>query len=118
MNKKEISKRIDEGLQILNQKPGFIFNLEEIEAIEKIDYIQDFIVENGQYNADVEDMKCFSILLNLISKLQKELDKKDKVIDLAIKIVDNYENQLNICNFRDKEHIKEFLFEKVEVENE
>ena len=87
------------------------------------------------------DKKAIEIVLNLISKLQKEIkhnnflyikeknknekllicyndqkkesDKKDKVIDLAVDMIDNYENQLNICNFRNKEHIKEFLFEQM-----
>lgn len=81
MNKEEIAKSIDEGLKILKQEPSFVFNLEEIKAIEKIDYIQDFIVETGQYNADVGDMECFSTLLNLISKLQKEVKEYEEDIE-------------------------------------
>lgn len=54
---------------------------EEKKAVEKIDYIQDFIIENGQYNADIEDIKCFSTIKNLIEKQAKELEQKDKIID-------------------------------------
>lgn len=56
------------------------------------------------------------IILNLISKQQSDIEIKDKVIDLAIKMIDNYENQLNISNFKNKEEIKEFLFKKVKEE--
>lgn len=45
----------------------------EKKAIERIDYIQDFIIENGQYNADVNDMAYFSRILNLIKNQQKEI---------------------------------------------
>ena len=53
---------------------------EEKKALERIDYIQDFIIENGQYNADVNDMQYFSKVLNLIEKQQKEIEelKEDK----------------------------------------
>lgn len=54
---------------------------EEKKAVEKIDYIQDFIIENGQYNADIEDIKCFSTIKNLIEKQAKELEQKEKIID-------------------------------------
>lgn len=46
---------------------------EEKKAIERIDYIQDFIIENGQYNADVYDMEHFSRILNLIENQQREI---------------------------------------------
>ena len=48
---------------------------EERKAMEKIDYIQDFIIENGQYNADVNDMEYFSKVLNLIEKQSKEIEE-------------------------------------------
>ena len=50
-------------------------NDEEKKAIERIDYIQDFIIENGQYNADVNDMEYFSKVLNLIEKQSKEIEE-------------------------------------------
>ena len=51
---------------------------EEKKATERIDYIQDFIIENGQYNADVEDMQYFSRVLNLIEKQSKEIEELKK----------------------------------------
>ena len=50
-------------------------NEEEKKAIERIDYIQDFIIENGQYNADVNDMQYFSKVLNIIKKQSKEIEE-------------------------------------------
>ena len=55
---------------------------EEKKAIERIDYIQDFIIENGQYNADVNDMEYFSRILNLIEKQQKEIEILNKNMNL------------------------------------
>ena len=54
---------------------------EEKKAIERIDYIQDFIIENGQYNADVEEINYFSTLLNLIQKKDTEINKLNNIID-------------------------------------
>ena len=48
---------------------------EEKKALERIDYIQDFIIENGQYNADVNDMEYFSRIVNLIEKQSKEIEE-------------------------------------------
>ena len=48
---------------------------EEKKALERIDYIQDFIIENGQYNADVNDMEYFSRIKNLIEKQFKEIEE-------------------------------------------
>lgn len=55
---------------------------EEKKALERIDYIQDFIIENGQYNADVNDMEYFSRIKNLIEKQSKEIEEYKKQIDL------------------------------------
>lgn len=77
---------------------------EEQKAIEKINYISDFIIENGQYNADVEDIEFFSIILNLISKLQEENNKKDKVIEkMAEKINQAYFDETNMWIWFEKE---------------
>ena len=51
---------------------------EEKKALERIDYIQDFIIENGQYNADVNDMEYFSRIVNLIEKQSKEIEELNK----------------------------------------
>ena len=65
---------------------------EEKRAIERIDYIQDFIIENGQYNADVNDMGYFSRILNLIEKQQKEIEGLVKVSKECIEEKFNNDN--------------------------
>ena len=86
MNREEIAKSIDEGLQILKQEPSFIFNLEEIEAIQ---YLQNEIIDiqkDIDFHLDKEniiskeELKAKQTILSLISKLLKELDKKDKCL--------------------------------------
>ena len=54
---------------------------EEKSAIEQINYIEDFIIENGSYYADVGDIYYFSILLNLIQNQDTEINKLNNVID-------------------------------------
>lgn len=65
-------EKINEKWCLVRRKP---MNDEEKKAIERIDYIQDFIIENGQYNADVNDMQYFSKVLNVIKKQSKEIEE-------------------------------------------
>lgn len=44
---------------------------------------------------------------------QIELEKKDKIIDLMARAIDNYDSQLVINIFKDKEHVKEYFERKV-----
>ena len=71
---------------------------EEKKALERIDYIQDFIIENGQYNADVNDMEYFSRIVNLIEKQSKEIEKlKEKEKNLLIQLKDSEKELLEVC---------------------
>ncbi len=47
----------------------------------------------------------------------KELNKKDKQIDLMARAIDNYDSQLEINTFKDKEYIKQYFADLVEKEN-
>ena len=88
---------------------------EEKKALERIDYIQDFIIENGQYNADVNDMEYFSRIKNLIEKQQKEIEElkeKNKFLNWY------FENQKD--NFVHKDKIKakiDYLLKYYDSEN-
>ena len=88
---------------------------EEKKALERIDYIQDFIIENGQYNADVNDMEYFSRIKNLIEKQQKEIEElkeKNKFLNWY------FENQKE--NFIHKDKIKakiDYLLKQYDSEN-
>ena len=68
---------------------------EEKKALERIDYIQDFIIENGQYNADVNDMEYFSKILNLIEKQSKEIEE---LKENNKKLTDEYLVQRDLIN--------------------
>ena len=46
----------------------------------------------------------------------KELNKKDKQIDLMARAIDNYDSQLEINTFKDKEHVKQYFAGLVEKE--
>lgn len=48
----------------------------------------------------------------------KELEKKDKQIDLMVRAIDNYDSQLEINTFRDKEHVKQYFKEIAERKSE
>lgn len=109
MNKEEISKRIDKGLQILKQEPSFIFNMEEIESIQ---YLQNEIIDIQKtidFYVDKkniifkEELKTKQTILNLISKLQKELDKKDKVIK---ELENKLEEHIKFCKQEASGHIE------------
>ena len=55
-------------------------------------------------------------VLSLIKEQQEKLDKKDKQIDLMARAIDNYDSQLEINTFKDKEHIKQYFADLVEKE--
>ena len=48
--------------------------------------------------------------------IQEQLEKKDKQIDLMARAIDNYDSQLEINTFKDKEHIKQYFADLVEKE--
>ena len=90
-----------------------VYGLEEKKAIERIDYIQDFIIENGQYNADVNDMEYFSKILNLIEKQSKEIEElKDESKEYQIGFAQGcYEKDLD---WKDKIKAKIEYYEKID----
>lgn len=59
--------------------------------------------EQDNYNARIE-------------KKNEELKRKDKIIDLMARAIDNYDSQLVINIFKDKEHVKEYFERKVKEE--
>lgn len=62
----------------------------------------------GQTRVDlmIEDV------IRVIQNLQEENKKKDKVIDLMARAINNYDSQLVINTFKDKEHVIQFFEEK------
>ena len=87
---------------------------EEKKALERIDYIQDFIIENGQYNADVYDMEYFSRITNLIEKQSEEIEELKTINQMQkyrIEVIDERE-------LISKDTIKEILGIEENIDNE
>lgn len=49
-----------------------------------------------------------------LAEKSAEIEKKNKIIDLMTGAIYNYDDQLEINTFRDKEHIKEYFKELAE----
>lgn len=64
------------------------------------------------------DSKKAETVLNML-KEKDAIEKKDKrMIDLMAIAIDNYDSQLVINTFKDKEHVKQYFENKVEAEGE
>ena len=68
-----------------------------------------------------EKQKEMNKLINTVSsykgmfkRQQKDQEKKDKIIDLMARAIDNYDSQLVINTFKDKEHVKQYFERKSE----
>lgn len=114
---------------------------EEKKAINNLTFIFVTDVYDNEVNIDKTEIineynHSVGIVLNLITKLQKEneelttalskqskdignylveLQQKDKQIDLMARAIDNYDSQLVINTFKDKEYVKQY-FEKLAKE--
>ena len=82
---------------------------EQKEAIEDVEEFNNKF-DCGKYK------KSIDTVLSLIKENQKQLEKKDKQIDLMARAIDNYDSQLEINTFKDKEHIKQYFGELAEEE--
>ena len=105
--------------------------IELLECIKNNSWTTKYIMSSDSKNAD--------ILLHLITKLQKENEKykylyqkaldntvssdRENIqlkeqIDLMARAIDNYDSQLEINTFRDKEHVKQYFKEIAERKSE
>ena len=89
-------------------------NKTKSELILFIKELQDMLKEKDEQIAKYEkiykEYDCY--------RWVKELEKKDKQIDLMARAIDNYDSQLEINTFRDKEHVKQYFKEIVERKSE
>ena len=63
----------------------------------------------GLRKKDVRYEQAYDNIVNLFYE-------KDKIIDLMARAIDNYDRQLEINTFKDKEHIKQYFADLVEKE--
>ena len=94
---------------------------EQEEAIEKLRYVNRWYDCNNYYSR--YELDCIDTVLSLIKAQQEEISKyktlyeralsdvvkTDKQIDLMARAIDNYDSQLVINTFKDKEHVKQYF---------
>lgn len=51
-------------------------------------------------------------IINTNQMYRNELDRKNKIIDLMAQAIENYDSQLVINTFKNKEHVKQFFSEE------
>ena len=89
---------------------------EQEEAIEILK--QDLELAKKEDVIDIDVLTGYlEIALKLIQEQQEENKKKDKIIDLMARAIDNYDSQLEINNFKDKENIKQYFERRVKDES-
>ena len=69
-----------------------------------------------EQQAEMEDLKNKSVLIKRYFKKCDLIKQKDKQIDLMARAIDNYDSQLVINTFKNKEHVKQYFAELVEKE--
>lgn len=83
---------------------------DEKQAIEKLKKIREDTIkanECGLSNNDFkEEIEVYNTVLNLITKLQKENEEKDKQIDLMALAILNYDDQLIINRYKNIDNVK------------
>ena len=115
-----------------NEQREAIENLSEINNLSK----EELQNENITAILDYEDLKSLDTVLSLIKEQQEEIEglknkevlikryfkkcdlikQKDKQIELMARAIDNYDSQLEINTFKDKEHVKQYFAGLVEKE--
>lgn len=91
-------------------------NKTKSELILFIKELQDMLKEKDRQinskNGTINALQC--ALKERTEERDKKADivtKQDKIIDLMTKAIDNYDSQLEINTFRDKEHVKQYFKE-------
>ena len=69
---------------------------------------------NGIENYCITKNETMQTLLQYIDQLEQENNKQNKIIDLMAGSINSYDSQLDICYFKDKEHVKQHYEEYLE----
>ena len=81
---------------------------EEINDLKEIKEIADMEVTELRKIKEVNKLKSDNWIL------QEKNEQKDKIIELMSRAIDNYDSQLVINTFKDKEHVKQYFEKKAE----
>lgn len=81
---------------------------------EMIDLVEKSLNGYVQYGGRINKFKlAHKLLLKKYKEYKEELELKDKVIDEMAKVIDDYDVQFHINNYKNIEHIKEVFTNKV-----
>lgn len=69
---------------------------------------------NKKYCFGKSDFEAIETVLSMLQEQQEENKKKDKIIDLMARAIDNYDCQLVINTFKDTEDIKQYFEREAE----
>lgn len=90
------------------------------ESIENLRRFKNIKVLYGKYTMTNEQLsglrQSIGNVLDELENLKNELDKKDKVIELMSRAINNYDSQLVINHFSNADDVKQYFYEKVEEE--
>ena len=91
--------KIGDVYKHLELNPAIETLLQYIEQLEQEIQLSDFVHECD---------------INKIYQLEQENNKQNKIIDLMAGSINSYDSQLDICYFKDKEHVKQHYEEYLE----
>ena len=102
----ELSQAIDTVLNLIKEQQEEIVKLKVNLAKSCADRTLDRETLKNQENENLEALH---------RAYNEELDKKNKQIDLMARAIDNYDSQLEINTFKDKEHVKQYFADKAKM---
>ena len=111
---REESYMLETVLSMLKEKDAKIEHLEEKRNNQK----QELAILNEKQKEMNKLINTVSSYKGMFKRQQKDQEKKDKIIDLMARAIDNYDSQLVINTFKDKEHVKEYFKELAERKSE
>lgn len=85
----------------------------DIEILKEIQGIFEHFKNHGWVN-DLKREVDIDKVIPAIENVLEELEKKDKIIDLMSRAILNYDDQLVINKYRNKEEVKEYFEENYE----
>lgn len=115
----------EEAIKTLNEileKQIFIDSTPQnttINAYEAIETVLNMLKEKDKEieKLKADNKKAWKLNANMTQRHLSDIfkiKKKDKQIDLMARAIDNYDSQLEINTFRDKEHVKQYFKEIAE----
>ena len=120
---REESYMLETALNMLKENSAEIEqkNTELAEKSAEIEELKQALARNiaKKFTSSMKESAKAKEDLEMLNKgWQIELEKKDKQIDLMARAIDNYDSQLEINTFRDKEHVKQYFKEIAERKSE